>query len=190
MLQDRQVDGKKRTNGAIATFHMVTLLLPALLVAPTERDIRIVSVVNPFYAAGVPGFKADEPFAEDSDSTIPNIKLNATKLPILVQEGRRALRTAILMRHLQRVLDALPNRSQVPATDNAAQTSIPVVSGSQQRSNIVAVAVSPGYSQSDTVAHILGASRDGARRSAMGLLLYVIPLPWRFKSLMFLLLLF
>jgi len=37
-------------------FLLTTLLLPALLVAPVERDIRIINIVNPFYAAAAPAF--------------------------------------------------------------------------------------------------------------------------------------
>ena len=42
---------KEREAGSLATFLITTLLLPASLVTPPERDIRIVNVVNPFYAA-------------------------------------------------------------------------------------------------------------------------------------------
>ncbi|EDR07847.1 uncharacterized protein LACBIDRAFT_327593 [Laccaria bicolor S238N-H82] len=42
---------KERNAGSLAAFLITTLLLPALLVAPVERDIRIINVVNPFYAA-------------------------------------------------------------------------------------------------------------------------------------------
>ena len=47
---------EKREAASLATFLMTTLLLPALLVAPVERDIRVVHLVNPFYAAAAPSF--------------------------------------------------------------------------------------------------------------------------------------
>ena len=49
-------DAQFRETASLATFLMITLLLPALLVEPAERDIRIVSVINPFYAAAAPSF--------------------------------------------------------------------------------------------------------------------------------------
>src|ERR1700722_1208569 len=87
-----------RETASLATFLLITLLLPALLVAPPERDIRIVNVINPFYAAAVHGFWP----ANDS---------NTPKRPVslFVTEGTRSLRMAIFIRHLQRVLDALPS---------------------------------------------------------------------------------
>jgi NAD(P)-dependent dehydrogenase (short-subunit alcohol dehydrogenase family) len=165
---DVKLDQQARTDGSMATFLMITLLLPALLVAPTERDIRVVSLVNPFYAAAAPSFNPDEPFHGIDQSEASKPPSSSTFL----LEGRRALRTAILMRHLQRVLDALPNRGQAPATDST-QATVPVVSGNQQRSNIVSVAVSPGFSRSDTVSRILGATHDGPRFSTFGLFLLV-----------------
>jgi NAD(P)-dependent dehydrogenase (short-subunit alcohol dehydrogenase family) len=156
--EDMDEDERRRTDGALTSFLMITLLLPVLLVAPTERDIRVVSIVNPFYAAAAPSFTPDAAFNSPASASV------------FLREGRRALRTAVLMRHLQRVLDALPNRAQAPATD-AAQATVPVVPGEQQRSNIVAVAVSPGASRSDTVARVLGAVSDAPRASRFGFLL-------------------
>ncbi|KAH9922576.1 hypothetical protein B0H21DRAFT_841244 [Amylocystis lapponica] len=52
--QDARTLAQTQDAASLATFLLVTLLLPALLVAPVERDIRIVTVVNPFYAAAAP----------------------------------------------------------------------------------------------------------------------------------------
>jgi hypothetical protein len=140
---------KQRQTASCATFLLITLLLPLLLAAPVERDIRLIALINPFYAAAARVFSP----------------LGASHGPssLFLTEGRRALRTAIFMRHLQRVLDALPSGSQVPRTDVNSQ-SIPVVSDKVQRSNIVAVSVSPGISRTNVVAPLLAAdtSRDGA----------------------------
>ena len=156
---DALSDASARETGALATFLLITLLLPALLVAPAERDIRVINVVNPFYAAAAgPTFSI--PFSSQrSRSTF-------------LQEGIRSLRTSILTRHLQRILDALP-AAQVPKTDDSSST-IPVVSPKAQRSNIVAISVSPGISRVDTVAPFLNAdwtSPSGAKTS--GIILYV-----------------
>ncbi|KAF5374678.1 hypothetical protein D9615_008988 [Tricholomella constricta] len=156
----------KREAGSLATFLMTTLLLPALLVAPVERDIRIITVVNPFYAAAAgPSFTIPFPSRSSSPST-----------SLFLQEGIRSLRTSIFTRHLQRILDALPT-AQIPKTDEGTST-IPVVSPKIQKSNIVAVCVSPGISRADTIALLLNAdwtSRSGFSR--LGVVLYLLLQP-------------
>lgn len=150
----------QRQSGSMATFLMTTLLLPCLLTAPVERDIRIINVVNPFYAAAAPIFS-------------PSV-ISPPSPSIFLREGWRALRMIILTRHLQRVLDALPSGAQVPTTDEGS--AVPVVSDKLQRSNIVSVSVSPGFSRTDTVAGFLGA--DGSsNRSTFGLVLYILLQP-------------
>lgn len=142
---------KRRRASSLATFLMITLLLPVLLVAPVERDIRIINVVNPFYAAASMTYSITEVLSPTA--------------PLFKQEGRRSLETVIFMHHLQRVLDALPSGGQVPKTD---ETSIRVVSEKAQKSNIVALSVCPGISRADTVATLLKANRNQARRSILG----------------------
>lgn len=142
---------QRRRASSLATFLMITLLLPVLLVAPVERDIRIINVVNPFYAAASLTYSLTEVLSP----TAPLFKL----------EGRRAVETVIFMRHLQRVLDALPSGGQVPKTD---ETTVRVVSDKMQKSNIVAVSVCPGISRTDTVATLLK-----ARRSILGTVMCV-----------------
>ncbi|KAF8557819.1 hypothetical protein OG21DRAFT_1504784 [Imleria badia] len=151
---------KRRRASSLATFLIITLLLPVLLVAPAERDIRIINVVNPFYAAA----SLTSSITEVLSPTAPQFKL----------EGRRALETVIFMRHLQRVLDALPSGGQVPKTD---ETTVRVVSDKVQKSNIVAVSVCPGISRTDTVATLLKASGTQARRSILGTLIYFVAQP-------------
>ena len=148
---------KQRQIASGATFLFVTLLLPLLLTAPVERDIRLITLVNPFYAAAARVFTASASASSASSS-------------LLLTEGRRSLRTAVFMRHLQRVLDALPSGSQVPRTDVNSQ-SIPVVSDKVQRSNIVAVSVSPGISRTDVVAPLLGADSSRGGVSWVGMML-------------------
>lgn len=142
---------KHRRASSLATFLMITLLLPVLLVAPVERDIRIINVVNPFYAA--------------SSMTYSITEVLSPTAPLFKQEGRRSLETVIFMRHLQRVLDALPSGGQVPKTDEAT---VRVVSEKAQKSNIVAVSVCPGISRADIIATLLKASGTQARRSILG----------------------
>ena len=174
---------EKREAGALATFLIITLLLPALLVAPVERDIRIVNVVNPFYAAGVPTFTSDI----ISSMTLPP---KATARPLLLGEGHRSLRTVVLTRHLQRILNALPNRAptldsktpggvppepKAPEGSSRTKDSADSVEKSKQKfpSNIVAVTAAPGMSRTETIRAVLGADReiDSVGHSTLGLIL-------------------
>jgi hypothetical protein len=54
--QDLALLTHEKQNVSLASFLMLTLLTPILLVAPTERDIRIINVVNNFYAAAAPSY--------------------------------------------------------------------------------------------------------------------------------------
>ncbi|PFH47364.1 hypothetical protein AMATHDRAFT_77243 [Amanita thiersii Skay4041] len=140
-------DAQAREANSLATFLIITLLLPVLLVAPSDRDIRIINLVNPFYAAAIgKGFHAR--FGSNWTGGV-------SRAPLLLAEGTRALRTVVLTRHLQRVLDALPS-AQVPKTEEGAST-IPVISAKMQKSNIVSVSVCPGISRVDTMASMLNA---------------------------------
>ncbi|KAI9507998.1 hypothetical protein F5148DRAFT_1275969 [Russula earlei] len=154
-----------RRAASCATFLFITLLLPLLLTAPVERDIRLITLVNPFYAAAASA-RAFSPSLRSSSSS-------SSSSSLFLREGRRALRTAIFTRHLQRVLDALNSGSQVPRTDVNAR-SIPVMSGEAQRSNIVAVSVSPGISRTDVIAPLLGADPSRGGVSRWGMVLYIL----------------
>ncbi|KAG7448722.1 uncharacterized protein BT62DRAFT_946346 [Guyanagaster necrorhizus] len=157
---------KERETRSLATFLLITLLLPALLVAPVERDIRIINIVNRFYAAAA-NKSFSVPFSY-SVSTPPNPQNS-----IFLAEGTRALKTCILTRHIQRVLDALPS-AQVPKTD-VNSSSIPVIDAKTQKSNIVTVSVSPGISRVDTIAPLFHADWTGKfGRSYLGVVLYLL----------------
>jgi KR domain len=160
VTRNEALEEKERETGSLATFLITTLLLPALLVAPPERDIRIVNVVNPFYAAAAsipfrPSFSTSSPSSSPTSSPEPK--------PIFLQEGIRSLRTIIFARHLQRILDALPSAAQVPKTQEGSRA-VPVVNSKLQKSNIIAVSVSPGIGRVDTVSRILNADWTGTER--------------------------
>ncbi|KAG1718828.1 hypothetical protein EDB19DRAFT_1899041 [Suillus lakei] len=153
------------TKASLASFLFLTLLLPVLLIAPTERDIRIIDVVNPFYAAVAPSYGGPSP-----TSTPPPTS------PLFHPEGWRSLQMVIFTRHLQRVLDALPSGGQIPKTDDST---IHVVSDKVQKSNIVTVSesVCPGLSRSDTIAPLLDAVW-GWDQSTFGIVLYMFLQPF------------
>lgn len=151
-------DELERQTRSLATFLFTTQLLELLLVAPTERDIRIVNIINPFYAAAATNFTP-------STDSLPK------KPSIFLQEGRRSLQTAILTRHLQRILDSMPQNTSTPKVDGEV---VNVARSRLQRSNIVAVAVSPGITKTDTIAPLLAANRsDPLRYTSTGAILFV-----------------
>ncbi|KAJ3756819.1 hypothetical protein EV360DRAFT_95550 [Lentinula raphanica] len=160
----------QRVQLSLASFLLTALLLPSLLTAPTERDIRIINVVNRFYAAASSPSFSSTLYHPISTSETPAIK------SIFLAESLRSLRTIILTRHLQRILDALP-AAHIPKTDSQS-TAIPVVNPDSQKSNIVAVTVSPGISRADTIARILNADwTSSSGYSTLGTLLYLLFLP-------------
>ncbi|KAI5116775.1 hypothetical protein M0805_008730 [Coniferiporia weirii] len=147
---------ERRAASSDGAFLMMTLLLPTLLVAPPERDIRIINVINPFYAAAIPSFPTPPPVAGST----------------FLREGYRALRTAVLTRHLQRVFDALP-QAPAPDPDNTSAAA----ASKTQKSNIVAVSVSPGFSRHDTIAPLLRANHASPEFSLIGLITYILLQP-------------
>ena len=114
-----------------------------------------MSVVNPFYSAALPTFSA---FLESTPSSPPQ------RTSLVISEGHRALRSVILTRHLQRILDSLPNRKGDPKSDKP-----PV----PHPSNILAVSACPGISRRDTVAPFLG---TGERGWSLAYIVLLLPL--------------
>ncbi|KAJ7623876.1 hypothetical protein DFH06DRAFT_1104646 [Mycena polygramma] len=178
----REREQRARDEGALASFLLTTLLLPAMLTAPVERDIRIVHVVNRFYAAAAPRF------FEDARYVFPNLSARSPSSPLnsnvgklrespLLPEATRALRTVLLTRHLQRVLDALPS-APVPNPSDSSSTATGRVAS--QKSNIVAVSVSPGLSRAETVAPLFGYGEEREGRSWWGWLFYIVLYPLLF----------
>ncbi|KAF7289895.1 hypothetical protein MIND_01364200 [Mycena indigotica] len=163
-------DEMRRETASLATFLLTTLLLPVLLTAPAERDIRIINIVNRFYPAAIPSFASNgSSEAPHSFAFNQGVKPKSTFLA----EGIRSLRTVILARHLQRILDALPNSAPLPKPSEQNAAPVPVVrpgTGSQ-RSNIVALSVSPGLSRAETIAPLLGGN-------VLGMLFYAIMYPF------------
>ncbi|EJU01844.1 hypothetical protein DACRYDRAFT_66798 [Dacryopinax primogenitus] len=173
----------------LGQFHLSTLLLPMLLRAQ-GRDIRIVNVVNPFYAAAFPGFpgvlfppsgegegkgKAREGKGKGEDRKISSFQ----------KEGIRSLRSIIWSVHLQRVLDALvpqpteASPSEEEKTSEGTDGETPLLGkGSRRRSNILSVAVCPGFSRTDIAAPYLGALGPGT--TFLGQLRYILLWPMMF----------
>ncbi|KDQ12007.1 hypothetical protein BOTBODRAFT_162186 [Botryobasidium botryosum FD-172 SS1] len=160
---DKAQEAHQRERGSLATFLITTLLLPCLLRAPKDRDIRIINLVNPFYAASIPTFK---------DTTPPPLTASTWH-----KEGHRSLQSLIYTRHLQRILDALASGEGAPAVPDPLLPEIPVV---KKASNIITVAVTPGFCRAETVAPAMRASGTSGSFSTVGFILYLLMLPFLF----------
>ena len=153
----RNEESMKRDEGTMATFLLTTLLLPALLVAPVERDIRIINLVNPFYAAAAPAFNSrlsSAVYNAVSQKAAGSDKPSNEHSSSWGLEGQRALRTAVFTCHLQRILDALPEPGSSTNTSSGIRPKSPR-NVKPPKSNILAVTVSPGISRTDTVSPYL-----------------------------------
>ena len=110
-------------------FHLLTALLPSLLRAPAERSIRVVSLITPAWAAGVPALKGKE----TRDTSILALAL-------------RGISTLLVIQHFQLVLDTLAS-----AAYGKAAPEPPTVGGGDEvrvkkreeglKSNIMALSV-------------------------------------------------
>ena len=109
VFASKAVHEERKEAASLATFLIVTLLLPALLVAPVERDIRIVNLVNPFYAAAIPSFTKD--LISTMDTSIP------ASPSLFLSEGHRALRTIVLTdRKSTRLNSSHSGESRMPSS--------------------------------------------------------------------------
>ena len=156
----RNEENMKRDELTMATFLFTTLLLPALLVAPIERDIRIINFVNPIYGAAAPAFNprlSSAIYNPVSQKKRDSDRSSIEHYSMWSLEGQRALRTAVFTRHLQHILDALPEPGTSPASTNSSSRTRPssAKKAHPQKSNILAVTVSPGISRTDTVSPYL-----------------------------------
>jgi hypothetical protein len=163
-VAEKTDERRRRLEARLATFFFTTLLLPVLLTAPQERDIRFINIVNPFYGAAIPSF---DPKSTEHPPTGS----------IWIEEGRRSLENILFTRHFQRILDALPSLSvqtRMPSNTRTSSTGVKMETeavATKRPSNIVALAVSPGISRWDTLAPFMRADRGSTSFSVFGFLL-------------------
>ncbi|QRV98404.1 short chain dehydrogenase [Ceratobasidium sp. AG-Ba] len=91
------------------------------------------------------------------------------------REGERALRSILLMRHLQRVVDALASQSTKPVIGTSDADTVDVKKS--KTSNILAVSVAPGFSRPQTIGAYLRASRESEDYTRLGVFLYILLFP-------------
>ncbi|SPO26309.1 uncharacterized protein UTRI_03898 [Ustilago trichophora] len=149
----------------LSRFHLVNSLLSSLLVAPRDREIRIVSVLSPYYSAGLTLFdvlpSSPTSNSTSSTSTIPTLQsLPSQSYTALV--GAASLRWHVLTCELQRRLNLLAEADPRPFTKLAGidiDSSSATLSGfkaskekkdqaqqaMRQHSNISVINVCPGF---------------------------------------------
>ncbi|KAJ1025987.1 hypothetical protein NDA18_003647 [Ustilago nuda] len=101
----------------LSRFHLINSLLSSLLILPREREIRIVSVMSPFYAAGLSHFDLLPPSAPSNkpSNTAQNLdKMAESSYSALI--GAASLRWYALTLELQRRLDLLAEADPRPRT--------------------------------------------------------------------------
>ncbi|BEI87546.1 uncharacterized protein CcaverHIS019_0102640 [Cutaneotrichosporon cavernicola] len=140
------VEGKKWTAHQ-HHLHLITSLLPSLLKAPAERDIRIISLVSPAYPAAIP--RLEKQLADSS---------SGGKEPgPLERAGSDGLTTFFMNAHFRLILDALASASY--AKNAAPDPSAPVPQEMKKvevTSNIKALSVVMPWARDEVVRPILG----------------------------------
>lgn len=167
----------------LGRFHLVNSLLPSLLQAPPDRDIRIITAVSPWYAAGRALFDA---VAE------PLVRFSSIK-PLFqpwTWLGGVNLRWICLNRELQRRLDILSAadtrpRTRLPGIDVEEPRYLPKMDKLPRRSNISAICVCPGFERSSQLSAFLGIVPPFAKHRLHSIVLLVLlvvlyPLIWLF----------
>lgn len=130
-------------------FHLIHSLLPALLKAPAERNIRIVELVSPAWSAAMPGIKAGLEGKPHKPETGP-----------VAAAARRGVTTLLVQDHFRLVLDTLASaafstKKPVPSTEDEQKPA-------RQRdedihSNIMALSVVMPWARDEVLKPVWGA---------------------------------
>lgn len=125
-------------------FHLITSLLPHLLRAPVDRNIRIISLVSPTWAAGIPSLQGKP--TRDSPVTI---------------SARKGVTTLLLTQHLQLILDTLAS-AQAGAVKPVPDPDAPRIRKRDEKvkSNINALSVVMPWARSEVVRGAMGADES------------------------------
>lgn len=96
----------------LGRFHLINKLLPTLLLLPPHRDIRIISLLSPWYAAGLGGFRASD---LDFTGVLKGKSRFPSRSPWRV-EGVQTLLWLSLTRELQRRIQLMTDADVRPRT--------------------------------------------------------------------------
>jgi len=140
-----------------AHLHFLTSLLPHLLRTP-ERDIRLITLISPGYAAALPSLQS----------------LNSTMVPSspLIQSGIRGLTSLLMMARFGLILDtlasAMPGEKPVPAVNGELGQEAVVEEEKKKKevdakSNIMAIRVIMPWCRGDVLRGIWGADESWLR---------------------------
>lgn len=151
------------TYTVLARFHLVNALLPSLLTQPASRDVRIISVVSPWYAAGLAQFdRVAHP-------------LSAPVFEPWTRVGAAELHWIYLAAELQRRLDLLAEADTRPRTDlHGIDAETPRTGPVAQHSHVSSVVVCPGFEVSQLSAFFGGPTPLGPLHRAVLWVLWLV----------------
>ena len=145
-------------------FHLVTKLLPTLLLLPPHRDIRIVSLVSPWYVAGLGAFDAEDLDYEKVGKG-KGTKAGKTRFPSRSPWAIHGTQTCLwlsLTRELQRRIQVMTDadvrpRTKLPGIDDEGKMSTIKIS------NVNVINVCAGFERGRNVLDYLLPSRSAER---------------------------
>jgi hypothetical protein len=131
-------------------FHLLTSLLPYLLRAPAERNIRIISLIPPTWAAALPALQGKPTRDSPVEFT-----------------ARKGVTTLLLMKHFQLILDTLASAAYSQAKP-IPDPNPPEGSGKKRdermNSNIMALSVVMPWARTEVVRGAMGADESTLMR--------------------------
>ncbi|WFD06478.1 hypothetical protein MVES1_001823 [Malassezia vespertilionis] len=140
----------------LAPFHLINSMLPSLLLMPPNRDVRIVSMISPWYAAGLP----------ELDAVVQPIGESNTR-PVYqpwTYWGSNTLHWIVLAKELQRRVNLLAEADTRPRTKLPGlevEDTITVQGGTigeqrAQPSHISSLLVCPGFERDSQLSVFFG----------------------------------
>lgn len=129
-------------------YHLVHSLLPSLLKAPAERNIRIIELVSPAWSAAMPGIKAGL-----------EGKLHTPETGAVAAAARRGVTTLLVQDHVRLILDTLASASfstKKPVPDPEDEKK-PKQRDEDVQSNIMALSVIMPWARDEVLKPIWGA---------------------------------
>lgn len=128
-------------------YHFITSLLPSLLRAPAERDIRVITLVSPAWAAAMPGIQAG----------LEGKRISAAQdTGLTAAAAKRGVTSLLLQNQLALVLDTLASaafskRELVPDPDQPVKRR-----DESLQSNILALSVVMPWARDEVVRPVWG----------------------------------